>query len=200
MTTHTWVTTATVPTAPWAAMCADMATLLAIAAASPGAAVTHPSGEGPPQLDAAGIAFTVTTPGGGPLTVTFTRQAGTGECVTNSPLTDGLVVATLARARRHFGALLTTDTDAGTAAKAAARRIAAELFDAGDRALVGQVGEPAAQAARLVADVVAQALRTVTERDPAAAVPARLQAVIDELSAERDGWVAAGVLVPPTAG
>lgn len=192
MTTHAWTTTADVPPAAWAAMCADMSTLLMVTSDS-GATVTSLDGVHAPQLDGGRIAFTVTTAGGAPVTVDFTRAAGSGEVVTNSPLTGGLVHAALDRAARHFAALLSVATDADTATRAVAAELTGGLFGAGDRALVGLTA-PAPVAAAL-ADVVADALARVNTAAPESGLTGRLQALIAELSHELAGRTQADTLL-----
>src|SRR5947208_454094 len=112
MATHSWITAADVPPAARAAMSADMRVLLTVTASS-GAAVPGLAA-GPPGPDADRIAFVVSTPGGGPLSVDFHRAAGSGEVETSALLTGGLVVAALERARTHFRALVTITSDADT--------------------------------------------------------------------------------------
>lgn len=194
MTRHEWTTSADVPPARWAAMGADMRALLAVVAAG-GATVAGPDGTGAPVIDAERLAFTVVAPGSGPVTVDFHRAAGTGEVRTTAATTGGMVIAALERARQNFAALFTYTSDADTATRGAAARIAADLYAPADRAVAGMAAPSPAAAVR---DVVAHTLAEVTAPDGPAGdkdLETLLATVIAELSAYRAGWVAAGALV-----
>jgi hypothetical protein len=180
-----------------------MRALLAVTAAG-GATITGPDGTGAPVLSEARLAFTVTTPGGGPLVVDFTRAAGAGQVTTGHMLTTGLVVATMARARRHFGALLSvtgsySDAERATGAQvqagAVADRLIEVLFDDGDRSLVGTFGPASAQ--HQMEEVVARTVHDVNAGLPTAGLLTRLEALIAALTAERVGRLAADAMLAP---
>lgn len=218
MTTTSWTTTSDVPPSAWAALVSDIRTLLGLLGAG-GAKVTDPSGSTAPVLGAERIAFTVTLPERGPLTVQFTRAAGDGQVETSSPLTDGLVLAALQRAGRHWGQLLTSTSDAGTEARAICSTVVEGLFGAGDRNVVGgaalSVPAQVQQAVAEAQDVVARAEFAeqqaaveklgVDDEVPVAIEAAAydavtyLSAVITELEAHRDGVAAALGLMPKPA-
>lgn len=189
MTLQTWTTRADVPPAAWAAMCSDVRDILTVTAATTGGTVTAPGGSAPPIITGERIAFTVTTPGGGPLTVDMTRTAGSGQVETSAVHTTGLVYLTLMRAGKHWGPLVQTTSDAGTQARAFADALRERLFGPADRALTG--GYPLAPV-----DQARGIVRTAFERltDPARPQPddvvGYLTAAITELTAERDGRAA----------
>lgn len=201
MTAHSWTTAADVPTPAWSALAHDMRTLLDAWAAAGRAAVTGPDGTGAPVLDDASIAFRVALPApAAALAVTFVRAAGTGTCTTNGSVTDGLVVAALTRAARHWGALLTWTSDAGSKARAVAAGLVEQLYGADDRAVTGA---PALSLPSTAGQVVARAQAAADTADPApAGLAAHLSVVIAQLTAERDGYATAEALLapPPPAG
>lgn len=197
MTTTTWTTAADIPPGPWAAMGADIRRLLAVSAAG-GATVTGPNGIGSPLLNEDVIAFVVTAPQSQPMAVTFQRAAGTGTVTTNAPHTDGLVLAAMNRAARHWGSLVTIETDAGTTSRAVAGHLVEGLFGDEDRAVAANArpGVPSR-----VAQIVARAHNEVGTRVGAPLdLLGYLNALIAQLNAERDGIaVAESVLNPPPA-
>lgn len=194
MTSTGWTTAATVPPAPWAAMCADMRVLLAVSAAG-GARVTNPAGNGPPVIGEDVIGFAVTAPQSQPLVVEFTRAAGQGQAVTAAPHTTGLVVAALDRARRHWGQLLTVTTDADVTAQAVATALGEALFGDTDRAVTGVADTPPAVQAARVADAARDRALRARYTDRTLGMVDCLDAVLAELTAERAGYaVAAGML------
>jgi len=215
MTRTTWSTTQDVPPAPWAALVSDMTRLLTMTAAS-GAHVTGPGEDGGPVLDTETIAFTVHAPPGQPLTVTFHRAAGDGEVITNAPHTDGIVLVAMERAARAWGALLIWESDAGTAARAVAQTLLSRLYAPDDAAVSG--GTLPTTTDQLAA-AVSRAWNRVTYGDrgapdttgrawsraaygdrPTSEAPLadQLGALIQELTAERAGVMAAAQLAGAT--
>lgn len=136
MTTTSWATTGDVPAGPWAALSSDLRTLLAVMTAG-GAKVTNVAGTAAPTFTAETIGFTVTVNDRGPLTVEFKRKANTGTVETSSPMTDGLVLAAVARAAKAWGQLLTFTSDAGTEARAICSTVVEALYGDADRAVAG---------------------------------------------------------------
>jgi len=206
MTTTTWSTTVTVPPGPWAQLLADVRRLLTVMAAG-GSSVTGPGAANTPVLTAESIAFTVTAPASQPLAVVFTREPGDGSLTTNAPHTDGLVLVALERAARHWGVLLTWTSDAGTISRAVATTLVEVLFGADDRTIDGR---DAPQAEELVYQAVPRAFAAAGEIPPGDLVPraaALLTAVLEQLQAERDGYLVAlqvttstpALPVPPAA-
>lgn len=189
MTTTSWTTTADIPPAPWAAAGADIRRLLAVTAAG-GAKVTGPTGIGNPVINETTIAFTVTAPGSQPLTIRFDRAAGTGSATTSAPHTDGLVLAAVHRAVKHWGALVEITSDADTTSQAAGRTLLDGLFAADDDAVTGTGTVPVwVQLAQIVG-------RAANAAEDAADLGAALDAVIAQLTAERAGITAATALLP----
>lgn len=189
MTTTTWTTTADIPPAPWAAAGADIRRLLAVTAAG-GAKVTGPTGTGNPIINESTIGFTVTAPGSQPLTIRFDRAASTGSATTNAPHTDGLVLAAVNRAVKHWGALVAVETDAGATSLAAGRTLLDGLFAADDDAVTGSGGVPMRVQ---LAQITGQA---VDAADALGDLGSALDAVIARLTAERAGIAAATALLP----
>lgn len=198
-TTTSWTTTADVPPGPWATMVADMRALLGVSSAA-GATVTDPTSGGPPTLNDDCIDFTVQAPAAGsaPLTVTFTRAAGTGQVVTNAPTTSGLVVAAVSRAAQHWGLLLTWTTDADTRSQAVADGLVEALFGAGDRAVIGvQALTVEDQVAQIGTRAKDQALAKARAAGTTLTVDAGLAATIAELVAIRTGLATATAMTTP---
>lgn len=195
MTTTTWTTTADIPLNAWTPLVADMRALLDVAAAG-GSTITNPAGDGPPELTDDSIAFTVQAAAPAPpLTVQFTRAAGEGTVTTNAATTSGLVVASLTRAARYWGTLLTWSTDADTKGHAVAVALGEGLFAAGERAVAGQLPMPLASQAYVV---LGRALNKVDATQPADLVHF-LTGVLAEVTAERDGAAIAGAMLTPKA-
>lgn len=193
MTLHSWSTSGDVPPSAWAAMGADMTALLASWSHVGGATVTGPDGTGPAVLDEDTIAFTVALPApSAPLAITFARAAGDGSCTTSGHITDGLVVVALARAARHWGALLSWTTDADVTTGAVALTLVEGLFGVGDRALSGQ---PGLSAESQVSQIVAGALGRVLGGEQSAAYDTLLADVIADLNAVLAGVRAAEQLL-----
>lgn len=200
MATHTWTTVGDIPPAKWAAMCAEMRTLLTVTATGAGATVTGPAGTGDPILDGDRIAFCVTTAGGPPVVVDFPRTAGTGTVATSSAVTGGLVLLALRRAVRNFAALLpeaNVVSDADREAAAFAQALEEGLFGADDRAVIGLTVAPAAE--QVLTDLLVAAGRRVTGSGAPTGrgVLELLDAVAAELAAERSGRALAAQLLTP---
>jgi hypothetical protein len=194
MTTTSYTTTGDVPPAPWSALLADIQRVLTVLERD-GTAITGPDGTGPAILDADRIAFIATAPGLPPLPVQFDRAAGTGETATSHPATTGLTLATMARAARHWGRLLTWTTDADVTARAIGTALVDALFGADDLAIAGGIppGVPF-QVGQMVAEATATVAGGTTDT-----LLAALDTVIGHLSAQRAGIAAAEQLLTPTA-
>jgi hypothetical protein len=191
MTTTSWTTTEDVPPSRWAALAADLRTLLGVMAAA-GATATNLTADGPPVFTDNTLAVSVQLPDREPLAVEFHRAAGTGTITTSSPLTDGLVLTAMARAQTHWGQVLTYGSDAGTAAHAIRDVIATQLFAAGDRAISGTGGP--VLAAQRVWEYAAQAI--AAHADTATNLADLLERVVGELTLRRGGVATALALLP----
>lgn len=134
MTTTTWTTTGDIPAGPWAQLVSDTKLLLG-AMITGGSKVTGPDGRSAPQLGEQRVSFIVTAADRSPLAVNFHREVHDGEVETASTLTDGLVLMLVRRATKHWGALVSTSSDADTAARTVAAELAEALYGAGDRAV-----------------------------------------------------------------
>lgn len=197
-TTTGWTTSADIPPAPWAAAVSDIRRILDVVVAT-GAKVTSPDGLAGPVLDDNDIGFMVQAAAPAPpLTVQFTRVAGTGTVVTNSPVTGGLVLAALNRTSHYWRSLLTFGTDADTMTRAVATSLVEGLFGAADRALAG--ARPLTELDRY-GNVATTALsRVAATVDDTRPLTDHLTLLVSELTAERNGAATAlKLLAPPPA-
>lgn len=196
MTTTSYTTTGDIPPSAWAALLADMRRLLTVLEAD-GTAITGPTGTGEALLTDEQIGFTATAPQTPPLTVTFTRAAGSGQTQTGHPATTGMTLAAMSRAARHWGQLFTWTSDADLVARALADTLATGLFGEEDQAVTGtaplsmpsRAGQLMAEAAQVAAAADTQSTTLV----------GHLDAVIAALTAMRTGIAAAQQLLTPTA-
>lgn len=186
---HRWTVTADAPPAAWAALQVDVRALIAVAAKR-GIVLAGPEGAGSPQLTADRIALAVKVGAKGfSSPFVFTRTAGPGQAVTTlGAMYDGLVLAALARAGRHLGALLTVSTDAGPEAAAIGARLVDLVFGDADRSLQGV--DPLSPRAQ-VEQVVGGYLDAIDNPDDPRDVTELLGSLAEALQAEHDGRVSA---------
>lgn len=197
MTTTTWTTTSDVPPPAWAALIADMRVILDVLAAG-GTTLTAPNGDGPPLLDDQHIGFTATAPSRASLTVTFDRAAGTSDVTTTSAPTSALVLATLTRAARYWGTLLTWSSDADTTSRAMGDALVDNLFGANDRALTGDVDLATQYRVWRLTQDAHDRVSTRPDADRLD-LPGFLGALIGELTAVRTGIATALQMLTPPA-
>lgn len=186
---HRWEVTGEVPPAAWAALLVDMRVVLG-AAKQRGIVLAGPATTGAPVLDSERIALTVKF-GPRPWSAPFVMSRATGPGEVRSPLGDAydsLVLAALARAGRHLGALLTSSTEASPKATAMAGRLVDTLFGSADRAVAGTPDlPPRAQVEHIVAGILDA---TDAAADPALplGVLEHLDRLLAGLQAHRDGF------------